>query len=610
MPRYWTWGIVFASLLCGTSPTAWADCTEIPRKVQLHKTQIAELSSYKCSVGDAPAQLKIETFQLNDVASSIIIGRGSSKLLRKTLGNFRLVKNDVYKNFAGLLKEFGVLEEVPSPRDVEIETALTITGSNPDEFAAGDDVVQGKKVRLFTNESIIPLQYPNISDINSLIIKVIPDNLNFYHAVTCDDEDSEKDPCPEYKRGHTLFWRYLSQEDLSMAEANLSAFNSQLKAFVDKLANRHPDAYGDDPWQLSSEDLDRTKRLVDFISGGTWPDKFFLIYGSKSELGDGCDETYVPGIEGWEFTSYARSILLDVLIIENISKVPLSLDGLLGTSISEPRLRIGLTTTQSTDTTIDMPESLGPGERLLVPVRISFSTGDLNSVFDHPITSRKIYEESGVAGFTGHTDGYGAPSFESYVFGTELAVTGLIVDGQRVEFRPDPNFVNLTIGSGLGSCPYLLSWDGFEKEWVEHGKVLHEAPDQTREYTESITLPGFRSRFRLVEREAELASIDAVELAVVLKGGTTLFLGVDQKALAAKDRSYLRIAWGEMAEFTFDLPDGVAPDEIVQSNLNLTGYYERYAKILAQQASLMPQPKRRVLQGKQSSMCSRQNANQ
>jgi hypothetical protein len=157
-----------------------------------------------------------------------------------------------------------------------------------------------------------------------------------------------------------------------------------------------------------------------------------------------------------------------------------------------------------------------------------------------------------------------------------------MVDGKRVALAPaDSNDLDLTISSGSGSCPYLLSWEADARDWAEHGKVLHKGKGKELEYSETGKFEGFRARFRLEEREPEIAYIDQAELAISLTNGETLVLKPDNNKLAASDSDYAKLYWGDAIEFSFALPEAVAAEEVVESRLTLTGYYERYSSLLA-----------------------------
>ena len=173
---------------------------------------------------------------------------------------------------------------------------------------------------------------------------------------------------------------------------------------------------------------------------------------------------------------------------------------------------------------------------------------------------------------------FAVPEWNNYAFGPELKVAGLVVDGNLIKFgEKSQNFMDIAFSGGAGSCPYLLSWDNERADWTQHGKVLHEANDISREETQTITLPGFVSRFRVEEREPEVATIDDAEIAFSLKNGSSITLKPDMAPPAKAGRQLL--FWGDAQEFEFNLPSGVQPGDVVKSKLSLTGYYERYANL-------------------------------
>jgi hypothetical protein len=161
-------------------------------------------------------------------------------------------------------------------------------------------------------------------------------------------------------------------------------------------------------------------------------------------------------------------------------------------------------------------------------------------------------------------------------------VNGLVVNNKTVKLAEHAdNSVDVTIGSGFGSCPYLLAWDETDREWVNQGKVLDAGKGKSGEYSEAKTFEGFRARFRIEEREPEIAYIDHAELVASLKNGETLTLKSGNNQLADRDGDYLELMWGEGVELAFTLPEGVAAEDVTESRLTLTGYYERYSNLLA-----------------------------
>jgi hypothetical protein len=220
---------------------------------------------------------------------------------------------------------------------------------------------------------------------------------------------------------------------------------------------------------------------------------------------------------------------------------------------------------------------------LLIPTRIVLRPDDVaKSDYRYVEASREILGRIGTNKFSGNAADHAAPRFADKAYGPELAVTGIVINGSRVDLaRREANFFDLTVSSEVGSCPYLLSWDEADRAWIEHGKVLHKAQGKSREYTETVTLPGFRPRFRLEEREAEVAFIDQAELTVALVSGDTLTLTPDDPRLGARDGDRLPLLWGDAAELEFRLPEGMVAGDVVESRLVVTGFYERYASLMA-----------------------------
>ena len=89
------------------------------------------------------------------------------------------------------------------------------------------------------------------------------------------------------------------------------------------------------------------------------------------------------------------------------------------------------------------------------------------------------------------------------------------------------------------------------------------------------------TRFRLVEHEAELARIDRVALAVRLASGRVVDVPTTEPPLRQADGRYVDLAMGDSIEFRFTLPRSLRRERIVESQLTVTGYYDRYSDVLA-----------------------------
>jgi hypothetical protein len=138
-----------------------------------------------------------------------------------------------------------------------------------------------------------------------------------------------------------------------------------------------------------------------------------------------------------------------------------------------------------------------------------------------------------------------------------------------------------------GSCPHLLS-QAEDGDWIDYGKVLHKAPNKENEYTDLRTFEGFKHRFRVEEREPEMAFIDQIQLVAVLKTGDTLALVADNPKLRTRDGDYLRFLWGDTIDINFFLPADIREEDVVESRLYVTGYYLRYSNLMAKSGTNEP----------------------
>lgn len=163
-------------------------------------------------------------------------------------------------------------------------------------------------------------------------------------------------------------------------------------------------------------------------------------------------------------------------------------------------------------------------------------------------------------------------------------MTGAAVNSKRIDFaaRPVANFLELTASQEGASCPYLLSWDDGDHEWVEHGKILDKGQGRTNAYTETVTFPDLRTRFRIEEREPELAHLQSAKLVVEFGDGSTQTFSPAQPAAGSADGE-ISLMWGEATDISFAVPKTVNATDVRQSRLQVSGYYERYSSLLAEQ---------------------------
>ncbi len=357
---------------------------------------------------------------------------------------------------------------------------------------------------------------------------------------------------------------------------------------------------------------------------GDAPDRGHNLFLYLTKEGWPADFTYMIGrlLEGHDILQFhfvQRQLDLDVAVIENVSNVNVSLDGLFGTEIVSKTLRaVGASQVRSRSRAEQVAKDLGrlgPGEKLLVPLRMllytEFPYGVLPSGPDDDLAkaAQATYEtiraaDPGTQGFrypalmssvaegSVHDDGYRfitalkrptdykAPSYptpKDYAYGPEIALRGVIVNGKRLDLqRHDPNMLTMTASSASGSCPYVLAWSDRLERWVDYGKVIHEAQGPELQDVEEVRLTEPSTRFRIAERELELSHIDQVRLRLELSDGRTVELVPDIPALSRVDGDYAEIYAGGTVELEFRLPDAIAREDIRSSSLSVNGYYQLY----------------------------------
>jgi hypothetical protein len=609
MPRS---AILFAAaaLALALSPTPLsAQCVDQPRTVTLAPKNEVALKSYLCTA-DA-AQFRVEYYRLSDGAVSLLLANGSSVKLKKTLGSAKIMPNEVSQTYADLVKQFGVTADVPQNNFGSGDLTLTVApadqaASSPDgtanddtDKAAKQDKTGLKKLRTLIGLWGPPVgdNYPAITEITALQAKTIPSNLSYYYAFAgtakdlaangSDDCDKADITCKKFGDNvyEMTFWRPLAAGDIENFSANAKAYNAQLLKVRKNQTNIKIDMIGpDDPF--SNYD-----RLEKFISGGALPDDFSFLLGTY-QAGPACgdaDADDLPGLAGWKFDTARRDVKIDAVFVENLSKQPLAIGPLFGQRNASANLRAAEPASALPVDAAALDGTSGtiaPGQTAIILTRIVFLLpADRLAGFRKDRESMAALRALGPDGFTGNASAYQAPPDpKDYTYGPTLTVTGASVNSKRIDFaaRPVANFLELTASQEGASCPYLLSWDDSDHEWISDGKILQRGQGRANAYTDTVTFPDLRTRFRIEEREPELAHLQSVKLVVEFGDGSTQTFSPAQPAAVSGDGE-ISLMWGEAADISFAVPNTVNAKDVRQSRLQVSGYYERYSSLLAEQ---------------------------
>ena len=76
-------------------------------------------------------------------------------------------------------------------------------------------------------------------------------------------------------------------------------------------------------------------------------------------------------------------------------------------------------------------------------------------------------------------------------------------------------------------------------------------------------------------------------LVITLNNGNIFSIISKNPALGECDGQYVKLYWGQSVEFEFTLPEGTDRKAVIESILNLTGYYEPYSTELAKKNKMV-----------------------
>jgi hypothetical protein len=549
-------GVILTGILCSAASALWAQCLPNTREIKFPDGS-ARLRNYVCKLPDAAEpQIRVEFDRLSEATAGSIIKESSAHpelQIAFPTARMRLLDNPVLTEVKRLFDQFGTRGVV----DIHYQFQVSAAAKGGDYSGS---TMESSKREMWT------LSFPDPSGGDSIPLlspkdhKYIqehndwPPGYNFFYSTNCHpDLKSNPIPC-------TTLWRPGKAHDLNGLPGGYTKYH----------------------------------QLIDNLGKAGLPDDFLTLTITFDSCGS---DTEI----GFNVHMFVRELILDIALIENSSDKDVSLDGLLGTTVEIPVLRRedASATISDADLTITKLSNvkMGAGETVAIPLRISFvpaledSFSDKNGAMTKyneiraaaPGTIFTVKEEEGHKAVRKVSESFGPPTVpvpQVYVYGPQTNLRGLLVNGQRIEFDAAArNFVRLTSGEEIGSCPILYAWDDGLAAWVRYGKVIHQANTKTKQTTQIISFPGFTSRFRLSEEEPEFSYIDQAKLSVQLVNGTKIDLHADNSSLTQVDGNYLEIRPYKSIEFGYRLPSNVNREDVTGSTLAITGYYRPYSGV-------------------------------
>jgi hypothetical protein len=395
-------------------------------------------------------------------------------------------------------------------------------------------------------------------------------------------------------------WRYLTPADLDGYEARYEQYVGRAVDIAEDATSReslqdrigagryaNPGAGG-----ASVTDFD-TLEAVRYLTRNGMPEKFMLVEGT-------------PGVHyGWQFSAWTRGADLLIAILENVGERAIDVGAFRIDATDAMTIR----SHEETDRLLDAAEPaerrlwppgiLRPGEKLVIPVRIELPLHDqfydwvVDSYLDSHAPGEAVRREAvaTAAGAIDFVHPYHTSNFlfakagdllregaipdlvRRFEYGPAWRIESVEVDGAFHDFREhDPNDFILFAGGGVGSCPYVYSYQPDTGLWLEEGHFLLGAIAPELKRSDELALRHFHGRLEIRETEHEIAYIDSFALKLTdAEGNTQLFPATSPAALAAEDGESLVLAHGDRAEVAFDLPDGALVGRT--ASIVATGFY-------------------------------------
>ena len=450
-----------------------ATCRENATEVAMGEKSL-RLRDYLCRTSDG-ARVRVKMHRLDDMLAHAVLTKTLPDALNPVLGRADVISNPVSATFADLMVQFGEERNFPCRRFRQFAPGQSevVTGAQNCLQRYQRRTLGGWRVNSVSDEDT----FPAAIDFASFIKRnVVP---------------------PTYQRvSNASAWRYMTNADLE----NLTDKIRQTNQLVS------PTGASD---EINVIQFPKELALFQHVAGGQLPKGFSIIEAEYKEVrcGDGA---------GWMLKYKPRPMMVELALIENLSREPITISGLKGVKSRTERLR---KRRKLGEIKSGQPVHLDGGRFVLEPRGRAIIFQRMSFLVDLQPDFVKL------------------PTFD---YGPAEFLRSFNVNGKAINLSDrSHNATLLSMSSGEGSCPYLYS--RVRDEWINHGKVLHKAKGALLKQWDDKDFDGFRNSFRLIELEPELAIIDQAVLYVTLISGEKLSLRPNRKALSHTDDQAERI---------------------------------------------------------------------
>lgn len=605
-------------------PALSADC--VSRHAPLGgRSGLPQVHELACSLdaSGSPGDLKITFLRLNEAVAGSLAKKEPILEFEGILKGITVAENDVYRELQALFNKFGRKQVYPAD---SLQLVLSIKefeggGWKSIELPTAARDAKGTQ-KFWTVSSPYPSPANRVTISMNAALEAIYSGdhwpAGFKQIYTCRSQDIL---C-------TTAWTYLRPADLDVIERDsIAAENAELGDLAKDSSPVTQGPSGDLPPGLapvtsadaavdpadwpSSQKYSRDFAFFRYLGAAGWPTEFVVASSDNNECGS-----------DFSFGYQARPLALDVAVIQNAGTEPLKLVDIVGFRLASKALR-----RITSETTSDQPARLSeagtvisPNGRLALPLRIVFldpvpdwrtpkRVAEAQAMYQklrakpqQGITSVLVGTQRPRARIRKKFSSFGPPELPAeieFAYGPEISLRGLILaknspsvgqpafdlvtlSDSDLEHYEEPDIIQLTPPTPGGSCPILYAYvDG---EWVNMGKVIHEANGKDNVMTSLVSVDPRARRFRIAEEEPEISTIKRVSLSLKLRDGSRITLNPVSRPGNRPATDFQLPAYSKI-DLEFALPDDHAAEDVVSGELSITGSYERYGGAAARQAS-------------------------
>lgn len=385
-------------------------------------------------------------------------------------------------------------------------------------------------------------------------------------------------------------WRYLDPNDLKdyqsryleyVGRAEQVAAQPNESAYLEPLTGE----FGLVAGEYDFEGIASAVEPIQYFTRNGMPERYAVVIGAPA------------GHYGYSFTAAPRDLDLVVAVLENVGGSSIELGSFRIKALDDMTIRTHAETQALLEPAVISERILwpagllGPGEKLLIPVRMELALDNEFHDADSLRAGEQVRREALSLGprvsFSDRLEG--APMFdkptdglresvlpepvEVFEYGPAWFIESFEVNGVVREFREhDPNNFIIYAGLESGSCPYIFSYEPRSGAWLSEGHILLGATSADLKRADERRLRHFSGLIEIREIDDEIAHLDSVALKVVdAEGGIKVYPAKTPPALSSDDGDEIVLLNGGRVEVNF----GVSPDawEGKQVSVVTSGYY-------------------------------------